>query len=588
MEARHQPALMTPIGIPPLGASVETGPVSARPVLGTAPDMRDRSTTVGGAMEKRAPTLAPPPFLAVPGGAAGAPAAAAAAAGRAGVLLPTAARSRFATVRLRGTPQMAGSETGSPDITDEYMSMMKWTAEYVPNLTRSLFQDPGASGKAITPTPEFIPPPPLPPPSSSLPSLADGPRQRYYIFNEPDTPANIRVNPTTGELVAATLPKVIAKLTDKDMPGKEFIQAFLMTYRNFAEPIIVLDLLSNRFDTPESLPDSLQETIQIRVWFFLKEWVANLIDDFVESSDLNVRMTNLVERMCGSPRESVAQASAQLRQLYQQKLSGATALTAPVPPFGAPKPVNPSGAVSTILDLAPVEVARQLTLMRFETFRQIKPKELCNLAWTKKDAVRRSPNVVQFIKNFNKIGQWVTTTVLFQSDPSQRRKVLKHFLSIASDLRDLQNFEGMMEIIAALGSSSITRLRKTWNSKLSDKYKQFEKLIAKNFKELRELVAGALPPCIPYIGVYFTDLVFIEEGNPNYIPDAPNMINWQKALMSSSIMLQIQRFQAKGYSLFQSVPVHDWLSTSITSAVMTESELYQKSLEVEPREKGSK
>jgi son of sevenless-like protein len=315
-------------------------------------------------------------------------AAAAAAAAGAGRGVPTGVtKSRFATVRLRGTPQLV--EVGSPtDVTNEYMSMMKWTAEFVPNLTRSLFQDPGIS-KTYTPAPDFIPPPSLPPPPVS--AAQEG---RYYIFAEPDTPQNMRINPTTGELVAATLPKVIAKLTDKDMPGKEFIQAFLMTYRSFAEPTIVLDLLSSRFDVPESQPDSMQETIQIRVWFFLKEWISSLIDDFVESNDLAVRMTNLIERMCGSPRDSVAQASAQLRQLFHQKLSGAATAVTPVPPFGAPKPVAPSGPIDSILDIAPIEIARQLTLMRFEVFKQIKPKELCDLAWTKKDALRRAPNVV--------------------------------------------------------------------------------------------------------------------------------------------------------------------------------------------------
>jgi len=389
----------------------------------------------------------------------------------------------------------------------------------------------------------------------------------------------------SGQLVGGTLPKIIAKLTDKGAPGRDIVQAFLMTYRSFAEPMIVLDLLSMRLDTPPELPDELQEAIQIHVWFFLKEWVTTLIDDFVENGDLSVRLTNLIERMCGSPRESIAQAAGQLRMLFQQKLAGATTMTSTVPPFGAPKPIPPDGPIRHILDVSPVEIARQLSLMKYEVFRQIKMKELCNLAWTKKDAAKRAPHVVRLIKDFTKTAQWVTSTLLAESDPAQRLKVLKRLLTIAEECRALQNFQSVMEIVFALESAPISRLHKMWSSKLLDHLKSLERLTAKNFKELRDILMAATPPCIPYIGLCLSDLIFIEDNHTNYLRDAPNMVNWQKALLSASVLLRIQRFQQRGFNLFQCLQVNEWLSGAISNASMTEQQAYQRSLEIEPRDR---
>lgn len=41
-----------------------------------------------------------------------------------------------------------------------------------------------------------------------------------------------------------------------------------------------------------------------------------------------------------------------------------------------------------------------------------------------------------------------------------------------------------------------------------------------NFSNFRDAVQHADPPIIPYLGVYLTDLTFIEDGNNNMLPVA--------------------------------------------------------------------
>lgn len=56
---------------------------------------------------------------------------------------------------------------------------------------------------------------------------------------------------------------------------------------------------------------------------------------------------------------------------------------------------------------------------------------------------------------------------------------------------------------------------------------RFEELLAmfsttSNFKAIRNVLSKVKLPCIPHIGLFMTDLTFIEEGNPKFIKDKIN------------------------------------------------------------------
>ena len=107
--------------------------------------------------------------------------------------------------------------------------------------------------------------------------------------------------------------------------------------------------------------------------------------------------------------------------------------------------------------------------------------------------------------------------------------------------------------------------------------------MARNFKSLRTFLVDASPPCIPYIGLYFTDLIFVEEGNPSILPEAPNLVNWSKAQMTAAIIQSIQRFQAKGYHFSYCPQVYCYISEGIDRVSITDKSAYDLSLIVEPR-----
>lgn len=87
----------------------------------------------------------------------------------------------------------------------------------------------------------------------------------------------------------------------------------------------------------------------------------------------------------------------------------------------------------------------------------------------------------------------------------------------------------------------------------------------------------------PKLGVYLTDLTFIEDGIPSIIKKT-NLINFAKRAKTAEVIRDIQQYQNVGYSL-QPVPeLQDYILSNMTSAGDVH-EMYDRSLQVEPRER---
>jgi son of sevenless-like protein len=85
------------------------------------------------------------------------------------------------------------------------------------------------------------------------------------------------------------------------------------------------------------------------------------------------------------------------------------------------------------------------------------------------------------------------------------------------------------------------------------------------------------------LGVYLTDLTFIEDGIPSLIKKT-NLINFAKRAKTAEVIRDIQQYQNVPYPL-QPVPdLQDYILTNMQSAGDVH-EMYEMSLSVEPRER---
>jgi hypothetical protein len=66
------------------------------------------------------------------------------------------------------------------------------------------------------------------------------------------------------EVYAATVNKLVEKLTSADEYDKEFMDAFFLLYRTFTTPEVLLTKLLERYGCPASLQAQTRAVIQIR------------------------------------------------------------------------------------------------------------------------------------------------------------------------------------------------------------------------------------------------------------------------------------------------------------------------------------
>lgn len=112
------------------------------------------------------------------------------------------------------------------------------------------------------------------------------------------------------------------------------------------------------------------------------------------------------------------------------------------------------------------------------------------------------------------------------------------------------------------------------------------------YANYRKALKAITLPVIPFLGVYLTDLTFIELANPDFIPDT-HLINLDKRMKIASIIKHIQEYQQTPYSLAPVLAIQEFLKKvgtqtpgglSPNQPILSDDEMYERSLIVEPRE----
>jgi son of sevenless len=143
-----------------------------------------------------------------------------------------------------------------------------------------------------------------------------------------------------------------------------------------------------------------------------------------------------------------------------------------------------------------------------------------------------------------------------------------------------------MAIFASFNSSTIHRLSRTWsllNSKYRSTFDALQKLLSsdRNFSLYRKTLAEVEPPCVPFIGIYLTDLTFVKNGVCDFLPNNEKLLNFSKYYNASSILNQTIKYQVP-YNLQKVDKIQKYIETEL-AATLDEAKLYSLSIQLEPR-----
>ncbi|KAM4547657.1 ras-specific guanine nucleotide-releasing factor RalGPS2 isoform 2-T4 [Odontesthes bonariensis] len=177
--------------------------------------------------------------------------------------------------------------------------------------------------------------------------------------------------------------------------------------------------------------------------------------------------------------------------------------------------------VFDVLKVTPEEYAGQITLMDAPVFKAIQPEELSSCGWNKKEKHSSAPNVVAFTRRFNQTSFWVVREILHAQTLKIRAEVLSLYIRTAKKLCDMNNLHAVMAVVSGLQSAPIFRLTKTWallSRKDKATFDRLDYLMSKedNYKRLRDFISSqSMVSCIPYLGMYLSDLTYIDSAYPS-------------------------------------------------------------------------
>eukprot|EP00029_Vermamoeba_vermiformis_P002234 TRINITY_DN12611_c0_g1_i1.p1 TRINITY_DN12611_c0_g1~~TRINITY_DN12611_c0_g1_i1.p1 ORF type:complete len:704 (+),score=95.42 TRINITY_DN12611_c0_g1_i1:599-2710(+) len=389
-------------------------------------------------------------------------------------------------------------------------------------------------------------------------------------------------------LMAAGSVDSLLKFMIETIQDTTFVKTFLLTHRHFMTSEDLLNKMIATYKLARDNPVKEKANFtQMRVVNVIKRWIQFSSAEFVRSPSLSaILKAFIVELNSGNDLDInfsgilYTTINEIAKDILGKPMTDAELADAPSPVLNrkVKSAAKQEARNLAFLDIDPKELARQMTLFDFTQFSKIRPWELLDNNFMKKET---SPNIAFIADRFSQISRWIASELLTTPNSKQRSKIISQFITLGQRLVELQNFHTAHNIIAALSQTVVTNLKWDVSSSVMSKYATLEELFSPlgGFRHLRPIYESAKPPFVPPLNLLLKDLAMIEEGNPTYWkpPEEPDpnvsvpksydpevkMINVLKIQMLGKIISNLQLAQEFKFVITPVPVIQEYLKSGL-------------------------
>lgn len=375
-------------------------------------------------------------------------------------------------------------------------------------------------------------------------------------------PKEFRMDPASNSPSAASFTQLILWITDlKVRPRDQAV--FLRTFPSFETPANVMAaLLTRYYANPKAENSNVRDErelrlLRCRILSLLSVWMKNRVSYQWENNHNIEAIEKFIDFVKGEETgrsEINSSARVLVLQAALDVLKGGESVV--ITSFEEPPALclpNLPEKEWMIEMIEPAELARQVTIYHKEIFQRIGHTELFAAIWgTKKSG--EAKNLAEMTEHFDRFSRYVQVSIICAQEPKERARLYWYWVEVAEEFRKIRNFHGMFSVMCGVTHRSVERLWRTMKlvSKASKKEKKMlEDLtdlidFGANYGNYRTMLAGLTGdyPCVPFIGCFQKDLVYVQESFPNLVD---GLINVKKCHECFDLVTFVMQKQDKGH-----------------------------------------
>ncbi|KAF5384966.1 hypothetical protein D9615_001164 [Tricholomella constricta] len=414
------------------------------------------------------------------------------------------------------------------------------------------------------------------------------PAQAWYL--KPMYSEELDVD-SDGIVRYGTLRALVEKLTCEASPvdtqkmAEEtlFRNTFLMTFRTFTTADDLFDMLVEiyRMDHPKDLA-----TAEFEEWkghlIATQRRVLMIFTMWLEDHRLLEQEPHIASRLTEFLRLILAPPLASMARLLQKSIQRLTFAIPTISPTASPKKARKSRAhKNDLIKLDPVDIAEQLTLLESKRYVKVTPHDC--LRHSGKQPPSES-NLAAFCCTHDQVVSWVKVSILSNDTSKKRADTIEFWIKVAEKCKAMNNLASMSAVINGLSSTVITRLHLTWAH--VGRKSALDGLLRHNeptggFSGYRTLLQQVEGPCVPFISMFLTDLVHIQD----HYTDEGERICFLQRQRSYETVSALLRYQTRTYDIAESESTMNFISRHLREDPAKDSNwLWARSQEVQQSE----